>query len=87
MEVDRNYMKYFKMYKEVNRKLQHFIDMRGTCFGIGVDSDEYAIKWQGYRMRLEIIEAKLEGRNPNWFNAYYLDRLEMTIRNESYNVC
>ena len=63
--------------------------LRGTSFGIGArlmnKNDEYAELWQNYRMRLEIIEAKLENRNPNWFFAYHLDRLEMIKRNESYN--
>ena len=58
--------------------------LRGHCFGIAVDNDFYAIKWQSKRMSLEILEAKLEGRKPNWFNARYLNSEEAKERNESY---
>ena len=79
---------YFKLYKKVKNQLDMYERLRGTSFGIGArlmnKNDEYAELWQNYRMRLEIIEAKLENRNPNWFFAYYLDNLEKTKRNESY---
>jgi hypothetical protein len=76
--------KYFKLYNKVKAELDHYVSMRGSRFGIAAAKDEYAIKWRGKRMRLEILEAFLEGRSPNWYLAYYLNNEEMDRRNQSY---
>ena len=80
----KKYVKYFKLYKSVKADLDHYVNMRGSRFGVGVGADEYAIKWQGKQMRLEILEAFLEGRRPNWYFAYYIKKDERDRRNQSY---
>jgi len=74
--MQKKFAKYFKLYKEVKRELEYYVSMRGSSFGVGVGADEYAVKWQGKQMRLEILEAFLEGRKPNWYFAYYLNNEE-----------
>lgn len=79
---------YFILYKKVKNQMDMYERLRGATRGIGVKpieiGDEYAELWQQCRMRLEILEAKLENRNPNWFFAPYLDYVEKTRRNKSY---
>ncbi len=82
--MQKKFAKYFKLYKEVKRELEHYVNMRGSSFGVGIEQDEYAMKWQGKQMRLEILEAFLEGRNPNWYFAYYLNNEERDRRNQNY---
>ena len=82
--MQKKFTKYFKLYKKVNAELEHYVNMRGSSFGISVRKDEYALKWQGKQMRLEILEAFLEGRTPNWYFAYYLNNEERDRRNQSY---
>ena len=82
--MQKKFTKYFKLYKKVKAELDHYINMRGSSFGVGVGKDEYAVKWQGKQMRLEILEAFLEGRTPNWYFAYYLNNEERDRRNQSY---
>ena len=82
--MQKKFIKYFKLYKEVKRELEHYVNMRGSSFGIGIGTDEYSVKWQGKQMRLELLEAFLEGRNPNWYFAYYLNNEERDKRNQSY---
>jgi len=82
--MQKKFTRCFKLYKKVESELQHYVNMRGSSFGVGVGTDEYSIKWQGKQMRLEILEAFLEGRNPNWYFAYYLDNDERDIRNQNY---
>lgn len=82
--MQNKFVKYFKLYKKVKAELDHYVNMRGSRFGIGVSTDDYAVKWQGKQMRLEILEAFLEGRTPNWYFAYYLNNEERDRRNQSY---
>ena len=82
--MQKKFAKYFKLYKEVKRELEYYVSMRGSSFGVGVGVDEYAVKCQGKQMRLEILEAFLEGRKPNWYFAYYLNNEERDRRNQSY---
>jgi len=82
--MQKKFVKYFKLYKQVKRELDYYIEMRGSSFGVGVGNDEYAVKWKGKQMRLELLEAFLEGRNPNWYFAYYLNNEERDKRNQSY---
>ena len=82
--MQKKFVKYFKLYKKVKAELDHYVSMRGSSFGVGVGTDEYAVKWQGKQMRLEILEAFLEGRKPNWYFAYYLNNEERNRRNQSY---
>lgn len=70
------------MYKSIKQELDYYAKMRGDTFGILVGKDEYAIKYQNKRMRLEIVESFLEYREPNWYVANYLDRKEIERRNE-----
>ena len=78
--------KYFLLYKKVISQMNFYKNMRESLHGIAVGNDEYAKKWQGLNMRRELLEAKLEGRNPNWYHAYYLPIEEMERRNKSYNL-
>ena len=82
--MQKKFAKYFKLYKKVKRELEYYVSMRGSSFGVGVGADEYAVKWQGKQMRLEILEAFLECRKPNWYFAYYLNNEERDKRNQSY---
>lgn len=82
--MQKKFAKYFKLYKKVKSELEYYVSMRGSGFGVGVGTDKYAVKWQGKQMRLEILEAFLEGRNPNWYFAYYLNNEERDRRNQSY---
>lgn len=82
--MQTKFIKCFKLYKKVKSDLEHYVNMRCSSFGVGIEQDEYAVKWQGNQMRLEILEAFLEGRNPNWYFAYYLNNEERDIRNQSY---
>ena len=82
--MQKKFVKYFKLYKKVKAESEHYINMRGSSFGVGIEQDEYAVKWQGKQMRLEILEAFLEGRTPNWHFAYYLNNKEIDRRNQSY---
>lgn len=77
--------KYFKMYKITKNQLDHYARVRGTSFGIMVDNDTEAKNWQGIRMRLELLDAKLENRQPNWAFAKYLTIEERDRRNETRN--
>ena len=82
--IQNRFMKCFKLYKKVKADLKLYVIMRGTISGINKQKDEYALKWQSKQMRLEILKAFLEGRNPNWHFAYYLSNDEIDIRNQSY---
>ncbi|AGO48348.1 hypothetical protein Phi10:1_gp007 [Cellulophaga phage phi10:1] len=82
--MQNEFVKYFKLYKKVKSDSDHYVNMRGGSFGIASDKDKYAVRWQGKQMRLEILEAFLEGRNPNWYFACYLNNDERERRNKSY---
>jgi hypothetical protein len=87
--MQKKFTKCFKLYKKIKADLDFYASMRGSSFGIGVGKDEYAIKWQSKQMRLEIVEAFLEGRKPNWHFAHYIDDKHAIInaykRNKSNN--
>jgi hypothetical protein len=85
--MQKKFTKCFKLYKKIKADLDFYASMRGSSFGIGVGKDEYAIKWQSKQMRLEIVEAFLEGRKPNWHFADYLDYEEKQRRNQYQNYC
>ena len=82
-ELDRR-VRFFKLFKRLNREMNHLIMDRGSSFGILVDTDKEALEYQSKAMRFEIVEAYLEGRNPNWYHAPYLDNVEKERRNNSY---
>lgn len=85
--MQQKLIKCFKLYKKIKADLDFYVSMRGSSFGIGVGTDEYAKKWQGKQMRLEIVEAFLEGRKTNWHFANYLDYEEKQRRNQYQNYC
>lgn len=85
--MQKKFIKCFKLYKKIKAELDFYVSMRGSSFGIGVGEDEYAKKWQSKQMRLEIVEAFLEGRKPNWHFADYLDYDEKQRRNQYQNYC
>ena len=74
----------FKLYRELNLSMEKIEKARGDEFGIAVKNDAFALEWQQTRMRLEILEAFLENRNPDWTNARYLSIAEALKRNSSY---
>lgn len=74
--------KAFDLYRRVKYKIDFYTKMRPDGqYGIAVDSDHYAIKWQQKRMTLEILEAYLSGHKPNWFHAKHIDNEEARRRN------
>jgi len=85
--MQQKFIKCFKLYKKIKSDLDSYVLMRGSSFGIGKGEDEYAKKWQSKQMRLEIVEAFLEGRKPNWHFADYLDYEERKRRNQCQNYC
>lgn len=85
--MQQKFIKCFKLYKKIKAELDYYVSKRGSSFGIGVGKDEYAKKWQNKQMRLEIVEAFLEGRKPNWHFADYLDYDEKQRRNQYQNYC
>ena len=54
----------------------------GTSGILGA-TDEYAIKYQSIHMRKNLLEAMLEGSEPNWFNAYWLNSQQAKERNSA----
>lgn len=51
-------------------------------FGIAVDTDALAMRYQGLQMRFEILDSYLSNRPANWHIAKYLDREEAVRRTE-----
>ena len=76
--------KAFRLYKQVKQELDQTIsNRRDHGFGILVGIDEKAKQWQAKRMRLEILEAIIEGRRCNWHHAPWLATEKATERNKS----
>lgn len=81
-KLEKNkFIKCFKLYKTLKDELEYYTLMRKSKFGIYIEKDKYAIKWQSKQMRLEILEAFLEGRNIQWNLANYLSVEEKDRRN------
>ena len=80
--MHKKFKKAIKLYKKIKADLDLYVSMRGSSFGISIGKDEYAIKWRSKQMRLEIVEAFLEGKKPNWHFADYLDYEEKQRRNQ-----
>ncbi len=83
----RDHVAVFKLYKRALFDLQICERARDNgTWGIAAKppTDDQAKRWQSIRMRFEILEAFLEGRNPNWFFCYHISLDECKRRNESY---
>lgn len=82
------YSHYFRLYKTALAELKSCELSRGSTFGIAAKpiktGDIDAERWQQIRMRVEILEAHLEGRKPNWYLCYHLPVEEMQRRNATY---
>jgi hypothetical protein len=74
--------KAFRLYKARRNQMEWIIMERRTSYGIKFDDDKWAKKYQSIRMGLEIAEAVLEGRNPNWYMATWLPIQERASRTE-----
>lgn len=85
MAIKKHHSVYFALFQKIERRLAFFSSMREKgIVGIGVDKDEYAVRWQQHQMKREILYSFLSNKTPNWANSYYLPISEAIKRNEGY---
>ncbi len=71
----------FEIYKALSASQAHAKMTRGTGFGIAVNYDDQAVKWQKLEFRLHVIDQWIRNDKINWFFARWLSVEEANRRN------
>lgn len=73
MKTIEKMQRAFKLYQILKMQSDSYTALRpGGIFGIAVDKDEYAKKWQHINFRKHFLECYLSGDSINWHQAKWL---------------